>query len=401
MERTQGMSRRRLMIAGACALGYPASLLANTDVLYGQNTLPSGIRSRLIPTRNGLTMHVLEAGYEDARRPCVVLLHGFPELAYFWRNQLLALAQAGFHAIAPDQRGYGRTATAPVSFEDDLAPYSTLSRVNDVIELTRAMGHQTVACVVGHDWGAPTAQWCALARPDVFRAVVNVSTPFTGAFATPPADDIEKELAALPRPRKHYWWYCASRAANPDFWRAPQGVHDLLRAWFYFKSADWKGDKPFPLKAWNAEELAKLPEYYVMDSGKSIAETMAAYMPSAREIAACRWMTEKDLAVYSAEFARTGFQGGLNYYRVLMSAQYSAELERYTDRKIERPACFIGGARDWGVRQSPDAFESMKQEACTDLRSVHLVDGAGHSVPEERPREVNRLLIEFLRRLPA
>ena len=274
-----------------------------------------------------------------------------------------------------------------------------LNRVNDVVELTRAMGHKTVACVVGHDWGAPNAQWCAIARPDVFRSVVNMSTPFTGGFSTPPSDGIVKALAALPRPRKHYWWYCASRAANPDLWRAPQGLHALLRAWFYYKSADWKGDKPFPLKEWTAAELARLPEFYVMDLGKSIADTMDAHMPSPREVAACRWMTEADIDVYSGEFERTGFQGGLNYYRVLLSPKYSAELARFENRKIERPACFIGGARDWGVRQSPGAFESMAQDACTDLRGVHLVDGAGHSIPEERPQDVNGLLIEFLKHI--
>jgi len=420
------ITRRRALLGWGCVLARsvfattPAAAIVpfgkqrptNTDVLYGRNTLPGGIRSRLIDNNNGIVMHILEAGFETTGRPCVVLLHGFPELAYTWRHQLLALAQAGFHAVAPDLRGYGRTAAAPVSFEDDLAQYSMLSRVSDVLGLTRAIGHETLACVVGHDWGGPTAQWCALARPDVFRSVVSVSTPFTGPPSLPLATadrpkasesviDIEKDLAALPRPRKHYWWYSASREANQDMWHAPQGVHDLLRAMYYFKSADWKGNAPFALKSWAAEELSKMPEYYVMDFDKSISETMAAHMPSSEEIAACRWMTEGDLRVYSAEYARTGFQGGLNYYRVLTNPRYSAELRLFSGRTIDNPACFIGGARDWGVRQSPGAFESMGKDVCTRLLGVHSIEGAGHSVPEEKPREVNRLLIEFLRQRPA
>jgi pimeloyl-ACP methyl ester carboxylesterase len=300
----------------------------NDRVEYGKGTLPIEIRSRRVDNNNGLTMHILEAGFERPRKPCAVLLHGFPELAYTWRHQLVALAQAGFHAIAPDLRGYGRSAVAPVSFDDALFPYSPLNRVADVIGLTRALGHDKVAAVIGHDWGAPIAQWCALARPDIFQSVVSMSNPFYGSpsLALDTADrplssgsngDIAKELAKLPRPRKYYIWYYASREANEDMWHAPQGVHDLLRAMYYFKSAAWKGNKPFPLKSSTASEFAKMPTYYVMDLEKGVAETMGAEMPTKQEVASCRWMTERDLEVYSAEYTRTGFQGGLNAYRFL------------------------------------------------------------------------------------
>ena len=110
----------------------------------------------------------------------MVLLHGFPELAYCWRNQLLPLARAGFHVVAPDLRGYGLSASKAVTFNDDLLPYSMLNRVGDVLGLVRALGYEQVAAVVGHDWGGPTAQWCARLRPDVFLSVVSVSTPFLG-----------------------------------------------------------------------------------------------------------------------------------------------------------------------------------------------------------------------------
>jgi pimeloyl-ACP methyl ester carboxylesterase len=342
----------------------------------------------------------------------VVLLHGFPELAYSWRNQLLPIAAAGFHAIAPDLRGYGRSAAVPVKFDDDLLPYCLLNRVSDVLGLVRALGYERAACVVGHDWGAPTAAWCALVRPDVFRSVVLMSTPFDGPpeFPLGSADhpakrtsevDMDRELAALARPRKHYWSYLATRAANEDLWHPPQGVHDLLRAWFYFKSADWKGNDPFPLKSWSAAELAKMPEYYVMDLDKTVAETMAAKMPSKTEIAGCTWMTEADLEVYSAEFARTGFQGGLNSYRVLKDSRYGAGLNGFSNRTIDVPACYIAGAREWGVYQSPGAFEGMQHGACTRLLGVHLVEGAGHSVAEEQSDRTNRLILEFLRKVQS
>ena len=381
----------------------------NPNVEYGQSTLPLGIRSRRIDNNNGVSMHMLEAGFEAPGRPCVVLLHGFPELAYTWRKQLLPLAQAGFHVIAPDLRGYGRSVQTPVTFDDDLLSFSLLNRVSDVLGLVRALGYEKVAGVVGHDWGSPTAAWCALVRPDVFRSVVLMSTPFSGSpwlpldtankpKAASAQGDIDQELAALPRPRKHYLMYSATRSANEDMWRAPQGVHDLLRALYHFKSADWKGNKPFVLKSAAASELAKMPTYYVMDLDKGIAATMAAEMPTRSQIAACRWMTEDELRVYSTEYIRTGFQGGLNSYRTLMDKRYSGELRSFAGRTIDVPSCFIGGASEWGVYQSPGAFEEMQQGACTRLLGVHLVEGAGHSLAEEQPEQVNRLLLEFFKR---
>lgn len=390
--------------AGAAA----AAATKNPDVEYGQDTLPRGVRSRRVDNNNGVTMHLLEAGFETANRPCVVLLHGFPELAYSWRKQLLPLARAGFHVIAPDLRGYGRSVVSPIAFDDDPMPYAMLNRVTDVLGLVRALGYEKVAAVVGHDWGSPTAAWCALVRPDVFQSVVLMSTPFAGSPTLPlntahkprmaaSEVDINQQLAALPRPRKHYLSYLASRPANEDMWHAPQGVSDLLRALYHFKSADWKGNKPFALKSEAAAELAKMPAYYIMDLDKGIAETVAAAMPSKAEIAACRWLTQQELQVYSSEYARTGFQGGLNSYRILADSKYSVGVRGFAGRTIDVPACFIGGASEWGVYQSPGVFEQMQQHACTRLSGVHLVEGAGHSLAEEQPEKVNQLLIEFLR----
>ncbi len=400
------LATNTILASGAGIQASDAGADQNYGVEYGRNTLPLGVRSRRVDTNNGVVLHILEAGFERPGKPCVVLLHGFPELAYCWRNQLLHLARAGFHVVAPDLRGYGLSASRPVTFDDDLLPYSMLNRVGDVLGLIRALGYKRVATVVGHDWGGPTAQWCARLRPDVFLSVVSVSTPFLGNPALPlgtvesrgsqpPEVDIEKELAALPRPRMHYAWYYATKSANEDMWHAPQGVHDLLREYYYFKSADWAGNRPFPLKGWTASELAKMPTYYIMDLDKGVAATVSEYQPSSAYVAACKWMTDADLQVYSQQFQRTGFQGGLNYYRIDGVFSPESGLNAYSGKTIDVPACFIGGASEWAIYQSPGSFERMHTN-CTQLKGVHLVPGAGHSIVEEQPEAVNRLLINFL-----
>src|SRR4030081_1199349 len=144
------------------------------------NVLPSGIRSRFVDNINGLRMHVLEAGFETKGRACVLLLHGFPELAYSWRKVMPALAAAGYHVIAPDQRGYGRTTGWDGNYDGDLNSFRLLNLVRDALGLVSALGYRFVDAVVGHDFGSSVAAWCALVRPDVFRSVVVMSAPFAG-----------------------------------------------------------------------------------------------------------------------------------------------------------------------------------------------------------------------------
>jgi pimeloyl-ACP methyl ester carboxylesterase len=364
--------------------------------------LPPGIRFRFIPDINGLTMHVLEAGFEGKERPCVVLLHGFPELAYSWRKVIPTLAEAGFHVIAPDQRGYGRTTGWDADYDGDLGSFRLLNLVRDTLGVVSALGYRSVAAVVGHDFGSPVAAWCALIRPDVFRSVVLMSAPFPGppSLGRPPSipSDIHDALAALDPPRKHYHWYYSTREANGDMRDCRQGVHDFLRAYYHYKSADWPGNRPFPLKSWTAAELAKLPTYYVMERDKGMAETVAPHMPSSAEIAACAWLPEDELRVYSSEHERTGFQGGLQWYRCRTSSAFTPELEIFSGRTIDVPSCFIAGKSDWGVHQKPGDLEAMRGTACTDMLGCHLIDGAGHWVQQERPDEVSRLLLRFLRR---
>jgi len=388
------------------------SATSATELPFDPGLLPRGIRSRLVNNINGLRVHVLEAGFETKDRPCVVLLHGFPELAYSWRKVMLPLALEGFHVIAPDRRGYGRTSGWDVRYDDDLDPFGTLNQVRDTLGLVSAFGYPSVAAVIGHDQGSPIAAWCSVARPDVFRSAVMMSAPFAGPptlsfntaetaqadiVANPAgADSIYEELAALQPPRKYYQQYYARREANDDMWHAPQGVHAFFRAYYHMKSADWKQNAPFPLKARTASEWAKLPRYYVMDLDKGMAETVAPEMPSAAAIAACKWLPDDELRVYSTEYGRTGFQGGLNGYRLFWIRKYNTELQLFSGRTIDVPSLFIGGKNDWGVYQTPGAFEKMQKTACTRILGTHLVNGAGHWVQQEQAEEVSKLLIQFL-----
>lgn len=370
--------------------------------------LPSTIRSRYVDGINGLRMHVLEAGFETSGRPSLLLLHGFPELAFSWRKVMPKLAAAGYHVIAPDQRGYGRTTGWSADYDGDLAPFRLPNLVRDAVGLVAAFGYKHVDAVIGHDFGSSVAAWCALIRPDVFRAVVMMSAPFSGPPSLPfntanepakPAteDPVHRDLAALSRPRKHYQWYYSTRLANADMHHAPQGVHDFLRAYYHHKSADWKDNRPYRLESWSAGELAKLPTYYVMDLAKDMAATVAEEMPSRAAIAANTWLPDRELAYYSAEYERTGFQGGLQWYRCGTSGAFVPELQTWSGRSIDQPSAFISGKQDWGTYQRPGVFEAMQGKACTRMIGCHLVDGAGHWVQQEQPDEVSRLLFTFLR----
>ena len=366
-----------------------------------RSALPEGVRARFVRTGTGLDMHVLEAGRLEPGRKTILLLHGFPELAYSWRRVMPGLAAAGYHVIAPDQRGYGRTAGWSRGYDVDLAEFGMPALARDALALLEAMGVGSVAAVIGHDFGSPVAAWCGMMRPDVFRSVICMSAPFAGAPVWPaaPEPDIHKALAALPKPRRHYQWYYGERRANADMMEAPEGLTAFLRAYFHCKSGDWAENAPFRLRGWTADELAKLPRYYIMDHGASMAETAAAMAPTPGEATACQWLNKDDLAVYAAEYGRTGFQGGLNWYRRATSDAGKEELRLYAGKRLSVPAAFVGGARDWGVFQVPGALEAMETTACEDYRGTTLVAGAGHWVQQEAPRAVIAAASSFLQTL--
>lgn len=372
--------------------------------------LPSGITERQVDTQpTSLSFHILEAGFTSTRdRPLIVLLHGFPELAYSWRKVMPLLAEAGYYVVALDQRGYGRTTGWDTAkFEDvDLRTFSVINLIRDVVVLVNALGYHSVRCVAGHDFGAVSAALCALARPDFFESVVVMSHPFKGTSALPlntanaasssngttqKKTDVHQDLAQLSPPRKHYKWYYSTQPANAEMTYPTDGLHTFLRGYFHLKSADWSGNHPHPLKEWSAESLSEMPYYYIMPHSAGMRESVSLHMktedPKIVSKKSPRWLSDEELAVYVQEYARTGFQGGLNWYRVQTNPHNLKDLDVFAGKKIEVPCMFISGREDWGTYQEPGAVENM-EKVCTNFRGVKLVDGAGHWVPQERPEEV-------------
>ena len=336
-------------------------------------------------------MHYREAGAPG--RPAVLLLHGFPELSFSWRKVMPALAAAGYHVVAPDQRGYGDTTGWDGRYDADLAQYRMTNLVEDAAALLRKLDIKK-AHVVGHDFGSPVAAYLSLLEPQVVASCVLMSAPFGGVPIGGRAGDVHEDLAKLGR--KHYQWYYSTREADDDMRRCAQGVHAFLRAYYHYKSADWPGNKPFRLDGWTAAELAKMPTYYIMELDKDMAQTVAPYMPSR----AAAWLTDEELAVYAEAFERHGFQPGLNWYRCMTNPQFAAELSAaVAGRTIDMPSMFIAGAADWGIYQKPGEFERMQGGSCTDFRGAHLVPGAGHWVQQEQPQRTAELLTRFLKSL--
>ena len=423
------MTEREFSRRGVVALGAVAATAAitgarssraaivRTDVAalppYGNGTIPAGIRSRVVRDVNGLDTHLLEAGFESGERPLVVLLHGFPELAFSWRKVMLPLALAGYHVIAPDQRGFGRTTGWDDSYDADPDQFRILNMVRDVEALVFALGYRSAAMIAGHDAGAPVASWAALIRPDLCRKLTILSSPFEGpppvpfgtANGAPPPpravndDELDAALAKLDPPRKYYQNYQRTRGANDDMLHPPQGLHDFFRAYYFYKSADYAGNKPHPLKARTAEEMAQIPFYYVMLKDRGMAENVAPFMPSAEYIAKCQWLTEPEVEVYATEYARTGFTGALQGYRVRRGGDPKsvAEMRTFWGRSVDVPAIYIAGKSDWGVYQTPGAVDRMRSSACSRMVGFHLVDGAGHWVQQEQPAQVSALMLSFLR----
>ncbi|KAG1761079.1 alpha beta-hydrolase [Suillus occidentalis] len=410
--------------------------------------LPPQITSRYITLsdRGDLNVHILEAYPETTTQSIkphhlILLLHGFPELAYSWRKVLVPIANAhqGYHVVAPDLRGFGRTtligsgSAHKVQYEDTLSPYHILNIADDVCSLVRALGYSSVAMLVGHDFGSPLAGHCVLAHPELFASVVFMSAPFTGVGGpasgegsdkakeqptTSSGSDITTALAALQPPRKHYTAYFSTPSANADMLgQGGKALYDFLGGYFYMKSGKWDGNDIHPLPSASspspsiselAMDLATLPEYYVMPLHESMPEVIARH---ARMDARITWPKAEEVAggVYTAEYGRTGFQGGLNYYRSARSPpppERIAQLLALAGRRVEVPAAFISGARDWGVYQTPGAVRKMREVVCGGVGGMQdedfvLIEGAGHWVQQEAPEMLVCELVRFLGKVKA
>lgn len=315
------------------------------------------VKHRSIET-NGITMHIAEQG--DG--PLVVLCHGFPECWYSWRHQLPALAEAGYHAVAPDQRGYGQT-----DRPEPVAAYNIFQLTGDIVGLVHGLGEQQ-AVVVGHDWGAPVAWHCALLRPDLFRAIVLLSVPYVArSWNDPRPTEAMKRMAG---DKEFYQLYFqevgkAERELEAD-------VRKSVRMLLYSASGD-----PPPEKRWR----------YLFSKSERFLDTLTQpdILPA--------WLTEQDIDYFTREFERTGFRGGLNWYR---NVDHRWEQTLFLSAaKLHQEALFVAGEADAVIAMRRAAFDGL-EEAVPNLRKKILLAGAGHWIQQERPAEVNQLLIEFL-----
>ncbi|KAK5134217.1 hypothetical protein LTR08_006877 [Meristemomyces frigidus] len=360
----------------------------------------------------GLTYHILRAGRPG--NPLVLFCHGYPELAFSWRKILPAVAAAGYHCVAMDQRGYGRTTgwqpPQPDAQADDLTQYTLTNLVRDLVCLVYALGYTRVRSIIGHDFGAVSSATAALMRPDIFTSTIQMSHPHHGPPSPPlgnapqpPKLDIQAELANLDPPRKHYKFYNSTPPAAHDWAHPSQGLETYLRGYFHLKSASYAPNtNTHPLQEWSARALAAMPEYYIMQQQHSMPETVAHLMlnepdPSATE----SWLPSADLQIYCAEWRRTGFQGALNWYRAQTAStpQSARDMLLFAGRAIEVPCCFISGRQDWGNYQQPRALESYEDDAVVRegcFGGVKFVEGAGHWVQQEQPGRVVEEVLGFL-----
>ncbi|HET9895760.1 MAG TPA: alpha/beta hydrolase [Streptosporangiaceae bacterium] len=319
-----------------------------------------GITHRSVEV-GGLSMHIAEAG----SGPLVLLLHGFPECWYSWRHQLTALARAGYHAVAPDQRGYGRTGEPPpVPGEPAQDQYTMLHLTGDVIGLMDALGADQ-AVVAGHDWGAPVAWNAALLRPDRIRGVVGLSVPYLPRGSTPPLET----LRAVYTDNFYICYFQAPGVADAELSRDPRAT---FRRLLVAASGDGPlGGRPILPQGGGFLDLCPEPEG----------------LPG--------WLTSRDIDVFVAEFARTGFTGGLNWYRNLDRSWELMAAWRHA--LVTVPALYLAGDRDLVVDFSGgEAMLAGLKQVVPRLRAARLIEGCGHWTQQERPNEVNDAMIEFL-----
>lgn len=372
--------------------------------------LPPGINEDYVDCTAscGLRFHVLTAG--EPGKPLILFCHGYPELAFSWRKVLPKVAEAGYYCVAMDQRGYGRTTgwdDRPFA-EVDMNQFTTTNLVRDLICLTYNLGYEEVHCIIGHDFGAVSSATAPLCRPDIFKSTIQMSHPLhlppgppLGKGSSGNKKTIQAELAKLDPPRKHYKWYNCTPEATHAWNYPPQGLEAFLRGYWHLKSADWDKNDPHPLKEWSAEQLAILPEYYVMREQDSFPESVARNMKGEDPTKSYHWLPSEDLDVYVNEWRRTGFQGALNWYRAqtLSTIQSERDMYLFAGRRMDVPCTFISGKQDWGNHQQPGAFQSYEDEKSVRpgcFRGIKIIDRAGHWVQQEQPEAVIKEILGFL-----
>ena len=318
------------------------------------------ITHRFVET-NGIRMHIAEAG----EGPLVVMCHGFPESWYSWRHQITALAEAGFHAVAPDQRGYGQT-DAPEAID----AYTQLHLIGDIVGLLDALGEEQ-AVIVGHDWGAPVAWNTAILRPDRIRAVAGLSVPpnaWSGKI--PPTEGMKQRFGDT------FFYQLYFQEPGKAEAELEADVRTTMRMLLYTASGDCP---PNPA----AGELPKTAGFLdaMQDPGDDLPD----------------WLSEADLDVFTGEFERAGFRGGLNWYRNIdrnweLMAPFNGKL-------VTPPSLFVTGDRDLVVSLMGPNWREQMQQSAPNLRDAVMIPGVGHWTQQEAAEAVNEAMIAFVRGL--
>ncbi|MBV9873720.1 MAG: alpha/beta hydrolase [Verrucomicrobia bacterium] len=330
-----------------------------------RDSYSSGPTHRFVET-NGIRMHLVEQG----EGPLVLLCHGFPESSYSWRHQLSALAAAGFRAVAPDMRGYGNT-----DRPEPIDQYTLLHLVGDMIGVLDALDYET-AVIAGHDWGAPVAWHAALLRPDRFRAVIGLSVPFIPRRPDYPSKSYPQTDDAV----FYQSYFQSPGVAEADL---EHDVRFTTRAFLY----DGSGDAPHSaIRSKQAGHVFMVPRQGGM---------MANWV---NPTALPPWLTEADVEVYVDQFKRTGYRGGLNWYR---NIDRNWELMApFAGLKITVPALLIAGDRDVVLAFSGmDYVIANLSQSVPKLQKTLILPGCGHWTQQERPQEVNEAMLEFLRQI--
>ena len=311
------------------------------------------INQRRVET-NGISLNIAEQG----EGPLVLMLHGFPESWYSWRHQFSALAEAGYHAVAPDMRGYGES-DKPFEIE----AYNQVEVVNDIIGLIPALGYET-AVVFGHDWGAPTAWSCALNHPDKVSAVGALSVPFSASRRLTSSGYSKSDIQ---RSVFYQLYFQEPGKAETELEKDPA----LTIRKFYHMASGEMNTSLLSEKSADADLLSDLP-----DPGTEMGP----------------WISEEDVSFYANEFRQSGFRGPLSYYR---NMDLTWELTKDSPREISQPALFVAGERDGVILMAADALKELDKHV-TDLRVNKLIPKIGHWTQQEAPDEVNQALIQFL-----
>jgi pimeloyl-ACP methyl ester carboxylesterase len=334
---------------------------AGGEVNHAQATTESAmseITHRTVDT-NGIRMHLAEAG----EGPLVVMCHGFPESWYSWRHQLRAVADAGFHAVAPDMRGYGQT-DAPAAIDQ----YTLLDLIGDMLGLLDALGAEH-AVIAGHDWGAPVAWQAARLRPDRFRGVVGLSVPFSPRGTARPT-------TVMPQTEDAMFYQLYFQTPGVAETEHERDVRTTFRKILYSISGN-APERPVGMVPRQGGFLTRMADPPALPS----------------------WLSEADIDFYVSEFTRTGFRGGLNWYRNI--DRNWELLAAFSGVPVTVPALYIAGDRDPVVRfPGMDRLLPNLVNFVPQLRATMMLPGCGHWTQQERPDEVNAAMIDFLRGLP-